>query len=369
METRSQAAEKIADNCVSLTQQKLTEWGWLPVEQVNGTNIHSWEELNKELIRTGKSDFVQQDWLMKPLIVENQQLFTVNPALVENIGKSKNALEMLIHLKRFNKGESSRVYGKITSADDRFTSNSSAYSFDLNGLAVFTVPNSLQLTKLDAIAAFGKWFTGGHIETGGDDSVTHVPLGKKLMIIAERGIKSRNLEKLLQSSQAVLNFLTKGPQSPSIREKVRFYFTTPSSLMIQPALCAHTVITMSTGASLVAGFEAKSCKDDTRQLQVFNYYSSGLPKGPTRRATQSLPYASVLNFLRQREGNPNTDIVQHMECFAVDGKNLGKRQLKPKQFSFRRQRSQRLPRVRAKWEKVKGKNKRKHSCTVGVCDR
>ena len=175
---------------------------------------------------------------------------------------------MLIHLKRFNKGESSRVYGKITSADDRFTSNSSAYSFDLNGLAVFTVPNSLQLTKLDAIAAFGKWFTGGHIETGGDDSVTHVPLGKKLMIIAERGIKSRNLEKLLQSSQAVLNFLTKGPQSPSIREKVRFYFTTPSSLMIQPALCAHTVITMSTGASLVAGFEAKSCKDDKAVASV-----------------------------------------------------------------------------------------------------
>ena len=100
METRSQAAEKIADHCVSLTPQKLTEWGWLPVEQVNGTNIHSWEELNKELIRTGKSDFVQQDWLMKPLIVENQQLFTVNPGFVEKIGKSKNALEMLIHLKR-----------------------------------------------------------------------------------------------------------------------------------------------------------------------------------------------------------------------------------------------------------------------------
>ena len=40
------------------------------------------------------------------------------------------------------------------------------------------------MTKLDAIASFNLEHTG-HVETSGDDSIPHVPVGRKLMIIPE----------------------------------------------------------------------------------------------------------------------------------------------------------------------------------------
>ena len=44
----------------------------------------------------------------------------------------------------------------------------------------FELPGCLTLTHLDGVVAMGQWFTAGHIETGGDESVTHVPLGEKI---------------------------------------------------------------------------------------------------------------------------------------------------------------------------------------------
>ena len=166
-------------------------------------------------------------------------------------------------LRRTESQNNHRVYAKISSGDIEFTSQSSAWSLSIDGLVDCKIPSGLQLTKLDAIASFCLWYTGGHVETGGDDSITHVPVGKKLMIIAERGYHSRLLEKLLQSTKALINFLVKGPSTNAVQNKVRYYVTTP--LMIQPGLCAHTMITLSEGPALTAGFEAKHVEDDLRQ--------------------------------------------------------------------------------------------------------
>ena len=40
------------------------------------------------------------------------------------------------------------------------------------------VSEALTLTKLDGIMSYGPWFNAKHIETGSDDSITHVPVGK-----------------------------------------------------------------------------------------------------------------------------------------------------------------------------------------------
>ena len=115
---------------------------------------------------------------------------------------------------------------------------------------------------MDAIASFGLWYTVGHVETGGEHSITHVEVGKKLSIIAESGFHSRSLEKLIQNTKALVNFLLKGPSINGVRNEVRFYVTTPTSLMIQPGLCAHTVITLSEVSAMVSGFEAKLLEDE-----------------------------------------------------------------------------------------------------------
>ena len=137
------------------------------------------------------------------------------------------------------------------------------------------MPNALTLTKLDGIFSFGPWFTAGHIETGGDDSITSVPVGKKLMLIAKRGRASRRLESLFTSWTAIADCLSK-PLSKLMKNNVKFFITFPDALMIQPALCAHTVVTMGNEPALVVGFEGKDESDLKRRKQVLNYYSTGL---------------------------------------------------------------------------------------------
>ena len=78
----------------------------------------------------------------------------------------------------FRQIESHRVCTKIASGDREFTSQSSASSLSVDGLVDYEIASGLHLTKLDAIASFGLWYTGGHVETGGDKSITHVPVGK-----------------------------------------------------------------------------------------------------------------------------------------------------------------------------------------------
>ena len=167
------------------------------------------------------------------------------------------------------------MYQQLERGDASLTSSSKAWSFALDSLAECVVPNSLCLTKLDGIASFGPWFTAGHIETGGDDSITHVPIGRKFMLIAERGHVSRVLEGQMTSIDALMQCMRQ-PPAPLFKDEVRFYFTSPDSLMVQPALCAHSVVTLGNEPAVVAGFEAKQESDVKRRSQVLNYYSSGM---------------------------------------------------------------------------------------------
>ena len=166
------------------------------------------------------------------------------------------------------------MYGPISSFDTKFTKNSSAWSFNLDGLVEYKMPNALTLTKSDGIFSFSPCFTAGHIETGGDDSITSVPVGKKLMLIAKHGRVSRRLESLFTSWTAIADCLSKPPSK--LMKNVKFFITYPDALMIQPALCAHTVVTMGNGPDLVVGFEGKHASDLKRRKQVLNYYSTGL---------------------------------------------------------------------------------------------
>ena len=50
----------------------------------------------------------------------------------------------------------------------------------VNGLVNYSVPNSLKETKIDGIIQFTNWITDGHIETGGDDSISVTLLDEKL---------------------------------------------------------------------------------------------------------------------------------------------------------------------------------------------
>ena len=181
------------------------------------------------------------------------------------------------------------------------------------------VPKALTVTKVDGIVAFGPWFTAGHIETG-DDSITAVPIGKKLMIIAKRGNPAGEIESLMSTYKAVVNLLTKPPPK-RLKGSVKFFVTSPDALMIQPALWAHTVVTFSTGTSVVVGFEGKSTADKQRRAQVLNYFATGMEREKRAYLMGSLSDKAMTNKLKTLR-KEKTALYEQLECLQYDSKSV-----------------------------------------------
>ena len=102
-----------------------------------------------------------------------------------------------------------------------------------------------------------------------------------------------------------------------MKNNVKFFITYPDALMIQPTLCAHTVVTMGNGPALVVGFEGKDESDLKRRKQVLNYYSTGL--GVVRRKVLLKKYSkmqalSSLSTLKKTK----TALFELLDCFQYD---------------------------------------------------
>ena len=82
-------------------------------------------------------------------------------------------------------GRESRIYSKIACPEVELNKHSWCYSM-LKNIVSTDIPTCFKLTKLDAIVQFNPWFTDGHIETGGDDSVS-IMLLEKIYFICTPG--------------------------------------------------------------------------------------------------------------------------------------------------------------------------------------
>ena len=175
--------------------------------------------------------------------------------------------------------------------------------------------------KIDGIMSYGPWYTAGPIETGGDDSITYVPIGKKLLLIAKRGKPSRRIEALFISAKSLIGCLSR-PPSKLMRQTVKFCLIDAFSLMIQPALWAHTVITFNKGPALVVGFERKNNEDHERRQQILSYYSSGLDQNKKR---VWLDVVSDKALLKKVENSTcqTTALQEHLECLQYDRNQKG----------------------------------------------
>ena len=269
----------------------------------------------------------------------------------------KTGLRLILNVrKKWKLNGSKRIYGPISSLDSEFSKTSNAWSFNADGLCRYSFPNTLGLTKIDGICSFGKWFTAGHVETVGDDSITHVPVGKKLMGIGKRGKASRRAESLLTSAKAVVKLLSK-PPSALWKQTLKFYISDPYSLMIQPALSAHAVITVNEGPALVVGFEGKMEADINRRSQVLQYYSTGL--GRERRTVLLQNYFDRQALLKLRAiKKSKTSLHEHLECLQFDQKPKQKLYDKVIKLSKRKKRMIFLGRVKDKYEKKAKKRKK-----------
>ena len=158
----------------------------------------------------------------------------------------------------------------------------------------------------------GPWYTAGHIETGEDDSITYVPIGKKLLFIAKRGKPSRRLEALFTSAKSLIDCLSQ-PPSNLMRRTVKFCLIDATSLLIQPALWAHTAINFNKGPALVVGFEGKNNKDHERRQQVLSYYSSGVDQNKRKVWLDVASDKAVLKKVKSSTRR-TTALQDHLEC-------------------------------------------------------
>ena len=161
----------------------------------------------------------------------------------------------------------------ILCSDNEFV-DSKAWAFSSHHLSELTVPSSLRFQTIAAIFSLGQWFTECHVEVCGDDSISATLMGKKTFFYATRGNPSRILVRQVKSNQAVRQLVENGPPT-KWADKWLISMPENSSLVIQPALCAHTVTTVRASA-LVAGWEGSCVNDTRRYAQVKSLFGFGI---------------------------------------------------------------------------------------------
>ena len=114
----------------------------------------------------------------------------------------------------------------------------------------------------------------------------------------------------------MIDLLSKTP-APQWKKLVKFYISDPTSLMIQPAVCAHAVITFSKGPALVVGFEGIINSDDKRRQQVLSYYSSGVDQNKSQVWLDVAQDKTVLGIIRDCTSR-TTALQEPLECLQHD---------------------------------------------------
>jgi hypothetical protein len=108
-------------------------------------------------------------------------------------------------------------------------------------LKLFSV---LEKTKTDGLLTMGPWFTQGHIETAGDDSIAVVPFGQKLWLISVgSAVMSKTLEKTFTSAKTFMAVLSWRPTKAQASSWRLWHPAGPRECLIQPSLAALTVLT------------------------------------------------------------------------------------------------------------------------------
>ena len=153
--------------------------GWQPVPAIDGKNCSTWKDTKAKLFENGLQAHMLDDWSDIPIVIRNQRVFQMNAEFCQELSQPTTRMRWLVNMRKGHMIDKTKLYEPITSHDEALKTKSSAFLFNLDGLVEMSMPKSLVLTKSGGIMSFGPWFTGGHIETRGDDSITHVLVGKK----------------------------------------------------------------------------------------------------------------------------------------------------------------------------------------------
>ena len=104
-----------------------------------------------------------------------------------------------------------------------------------------------------------------------------------------------------------------------MRRTVKFCLIDAISLMIQPDLWAHTVITFNKGSAIVVAFEGKNNKNKERRQQVLSYYSPGVDQNKNEVCVDVACDKALLKKVKNRTCR-TTALQEHLECLQFNRK-------------------------------------------------
>ena len=158
---------------------------------------------------------------------------------------------------------------------DAVFQTSYGWAMDMSSFTEIERPSNFDLKEQNAINSWGGWFAEGHIELAGDESIAHVPIGKKVVLIAKRGPASKYLVNQTKCPKEFINLAVSGP--PALyKDKIFYYISKSKSLLFQPAVCAHSVLKLSKKLAINMGWEAENKTDAIRAKHVSDCYGFGV---------------------------------------------------------------------------------------------
>ena len=179
------------------------EWeklGWQAVPILNGDGLSSWESFEAVHFKN-KRLFACVDDI--PYEISCQSLITWKR--IPNCLAKKS----MVGLKDWVKRKAYDV--PVKNCKDNFFGRTKGWAMDFSQLVDMEVPSYLDLQEQSSIITWGGWFTEGHVEIAGDESVECVYLGKKAFLIAKRGPASKFLTNQTKWAKEFMKFVERGP--------------------------------------------------------------------------------------------------------------------------------------------------------------
>ena len=286
---------------------------------------------------SGYSQFLHNDWVVKPIALSNHQLFNFDSNFVNILREIDNEVDFKAELDNYfqvkskviPRGRESRIYEKLYSSNDEVNKYSWCYSLSVEGLVKFSVPQTFKQTKIDGIVQFNSWLTDGHIETGGDDSISVTLMGEKLYFICTPGTHSINFEKFIRNVDDFMSFIEAGPDNSLVKSNVNFYIPEPNILLCQPSLASHAVLTSTIGISFVWGWEACNLNDTKRIDRTLRSYASGIEHGVYKNLLKYAGLDGALQISKEIDKSRNSGhsgLSEHLYAFQQSGQKYSEGQ-------------------------------------------
>ena len=256
-------------------------------------------------------------WPKVQLEIRNEEIVGLGNDFCRSVDKINSLYEVRDFLSNLsNYEQASRIYTEVypyQGLDD-----SVGWTFNVKGILNGSVPENLHCTRRDAMVQFGPWWTRAHIEIGGDDSISKTIVGEKLFLICGSYKTSIGFDNVMGTPQYFMDLIKRGPKASDLGTDIWFYLSNKSSVLCQPSLCSHAVLTMSEGVSLVTGWEAQDLQNVDVGRRTFNSFGIGVHKGAVKKILNDKGKSGLLKWALERDikVGGSTDVTEHVQSLV-----------------------------------------------------